>query len=978
MNFKQQLLLVCISLFCLCKVYAQTEIEGIINADSTLSLSQSPYLIVDDLVVAPDGQLTIEPGVELRFSQGTKLEIRGILNALGSESEKIIFTSESNNVSGSWIGIDIKNTQAIDIRIEHCNIFYAATAINEECCWGAQVSIKNCRFINNDTALGGFSGDETRIEDCYFSDNMICVANADKRLDNCIFENNTYGLLNTERVSVFNSRFTNHSEVAVSGGRGLLVNTNIKDNNIGVSTFFEGFDTRDCIISDNRIGIEFQASNNEYLPVVNSQICSNLDYNIVNNSTSNIELYSNCWCESNQNLIEEKLFDGDDDGNLGFISYDIFSQDCMEVVATVDKTLPRTNRWTLENSPYIINENYIVKTNDTLYIDPGVEVRFASPASLEVRGNLIAVGEDGNNILFTALNTTIGWQGVRIMHSQGANAHFEYCTFEYANEAINEECCWGGEVSITNCRFLNNSLCIGGFSGDKTQITGCYFANNSACIGAADKRVDDCVFENNDFGLYNTERVDVYNSMFNNHAEVALLGGRGELVNTTVINNNIGIQSFFEGFTITGSIISDNNIGIDFAQFNDDFAPVMDSRICNNVEYNIRNNSQVNIDMYTNCWCTDDQDTIEESIFDGDDDNEVGLVSYDIFDTTCIEIISTINKTDPDIFIWTMANSPYQIANDYVLFPNKTLIIEPGVSVLVAPQAKFEIRGSLLVQGTEADSVYFGPLFGNEKGSWIGIEILNTLGGNANIRYAKFMHAETAIMEECCWGGNVYINHSSFVNNVIGLGGFSGDTTTVDSSYFAFNSRGVTQADKNISHTVFENNDYGLFATERIDVSNSIFTNHTEVALYGGRGVIDECEIVNNKMGVKGFFEGFEVRNSIVNENEIGIELSEFDDFISAVEDNRICFNREYNVYNSSDNNASLITNCWCDSDSTRVENLLFDGWDDTVAGLLDYTLFTNDCARAIFETDKENGIIIYFTTSNTSVQDENNGIKIS
>ncbi len=963
---------ICISfllLFCYNIVLAQTEIGGVINSDSTLTLAASPYMVTSDLVIAPDGKITIEAGATLLFSNNIELEVRGILHSLGTENNKITFTSAEGVSRGSWVGIDIKNTLAQEVIIEHSNISNAATGVHEECCFAIDVTISNCDFIHNSIAIGGYSGNASLIKNCYFSDNTNCITSADKEIRDCVFEDNVYGLFNTERISVYNSSFTGHSEVALKGGRGNLENTIIENNNIGIQTFFEGFNIEGCTISNNQIGIDLENAGSNYAPIANSEICNNAEFNVKNKSNKNVSLFSNCWCDSDQENIEAKLYDGDDENGIGFISYTIYDESCTEVLETVDKTLPKSNVWTLQNSPYILNENFIVLSADTLYIEAGVEVRMASQTNLEVRGSLLAIGTEDAPILFTS-NTSAqsgSWEGIRIMHSENANAQFDYCVIEYASLAIFEECCWGGMVSIENSKFLNNETAIGGYSGDNTIVKGCYFSGNTNCLTNADKLVEDCVFENNDYGLFYTERISVFNSSFTGHREAALYGGRGLVQNTTLINNNIGVQTFFQGFEIDSCTISENTIGIQFDNYDSDFASITNSQICNNIEFNAVNNSEINIFLFSNCWCDSDQLSIEENIFDGDDDNDFGLISYDVYEDDCEELIVKVDKSSPDIFYWTLPNSPYVITEDYVLFPNKTLIIEPGVQVKVAPGAKFEIRGALLAQGTAMDSISFSSTSGQSKGSWFGIDVLNTLGGNAVFDYCTFKYAEVAVQEECCWGGLVSVANCSFIENGIGLGGYSGDVTPVDSCYFAHNTYGMTQADKSINNSVFEDNEYGLYQTERIDVRNSQFYNHTMSGLYGGRGIVDQCEIINNNIGIKSFFEGFEVFNSVINQNLIGIELSEYGDTVSIVQDNNICFNENFNVYNTSDNNVSLITNCWCDSDSTRVEDLLFDGWDDSSVGLMDYTLFTDDCVDQIFQTDKVNGNITYFTTSTSA-----------
>ena len=53
----------------------------VIRDIQTFVYTESPYLITGDVVVERDGEVKIEPGVELRFLSGVGFIIRGILNA---------------------------------------------------------------------------------------------------------------------------------------------------------------------------------------------------------------------------------------------------------------------------------------------------------------------------------------------------------------------------------------------------------------------------------------------------------------------------------------------------------------------------------------------------------------------------------------------------------------------------------------------------------------------------------------------------------------------------------------------------------------------------------------------------------------------------------------------------------------------------------------------------------------------------------
>jgi len=50
------------------------------------------------------------------------------------------------------------------------------------------------------------------------------------------------------------------------------------------------------------------------------------------------------------------------------------------------------------------------------------------------------------------------------------------------------------------------------------------------------------------------------------------------------------------------------------------------------------------------------------------------------------------------------------------------------------------------------------------------------------------------------------------------------------------------------------------------------------------------------------------------------------------------------------------------------VENKIYDGWDDTSKGLVDYTLYSNDCITPIFKSVKLENRVIYLTTTDINI----------
>lgn len=87
-------------------------------------------------------------------------------------------------------------------------------------------------------------------------------------------------------------------------------------------------------------------------------------------------------------------------------------------------------------------------------------------------------------------------------------------TVANAATAIQVECCWGAAepANISNSTFRNNFTALGGYAGNAQVISSTTFQDNVFAVTQADKRIFDPTFRNNRYGLYQTERISVYNS----------------------------------------------------------------------------------------------------------------------------------------------------------------------------------------------------------------------------------------------------------------------------------------------------------------------------------------------------------------------------------------------------------------------------------------------------------------------------------
>ncbi len=670
------------ALILICSIIdAQTEISGIIETDSVLSFSYSPYLVTDNLVITPDGSITIEPGVEVRFAGGTKLEVRGEITALGTEEDSITFTSNSSTAQGSWEGIEINNTEGPDIEFSYCKFLFASNAVYETSCGNGTMHVSHSRFHNNGGAIGGYACNTVTIDSCLFTNNYGCIWGPGKIVTNSVFLNNDYGISSSVDFYVYNSTFLNNSVTAIEGGNGTVDSCIIENNGTGIDQrSYPGIEITNCIIAENDTGIMISSGYGLESPVENNLICDNDPYNIKNKSDRDIELYNNCWCTSDSASIENKILDGLDDNEYGLISYDIFNAACDSVIKKVDKTMYNVIIWAKANSPYIISEDYAVFPSMKLLIEPGVEVRFAGGTKLEVRGEITALGTEEDSITFTSNSSTAqgSWEGIEINNTEGPDIEFSYCKFLFASNAVYETSCGNGTMHVSHSRFHNNGGAIGGYACNTVTIDSCLFTNNYGCIWGPGKIVTNSVFLNNDYGISSSVDFYVYNSTFLNNSVTAIEGGNGTVDSCIIENNGTGIdQRSYPGIEITNCIIAENDTGIMISSGYGLESPVENNLICDNDPYNIKNKSDRDIELYNNCWCTSDFDTIEDKILDGWDNSSYGLVDYTIFYSDCITpILKTIKALNQFIYYTGLNRITYEGIYIYPNPASETLYIK--------------------------------------------------------------------------------------------------------------------------------------------------------------------------------------------------------------------------------------------------------------------------------------------------------------
>eukprot|EP01084_Bolivina_argentea_P119871 212501_1 len=491
---------------------------------SLLSLLNSPYYVINDIVVQQNAIINVENGVEIIFVDEYDFIIRGSINVgcynldtsishqrgLFNPITYVHIHSINNDNNGS---ITFEST-AIDGQF--CNVLIETIhSVNGK-------SFDNCEFRNLNWGVTG-----NYFNDSHFHDLNYATRN-DGMFSNCLFERFVLGVTpydsycmmgNANRFELYNSDIIgNGSQNCLSvGDYPKIYNNNITNCNIAI--FMCGTQTADIrfnYISNSNIGVRFAIANAGNMPSVM--------YNNFISITTNIELVGSYDCENcnynyfgvsstNQTIIGATIndvCDGLSSALVKWFPYYLNQLDFANIQGQTSVTLGVNDTFictgpdnypniignkfniiylsetitTLKksDSPYYVVSDVVIQEGAVMNIPQDIEIIFAGNFDFDVRGTLnmgCNMPQQCDTSSTAVLNGLICIDFIHVHHmrndsmqignfkyKRSTNTYLSFCNvlFNGTNQiAIDTGNGWGQSnmILFDNCEF-NNINSVGG------------------------------------------------------------------------------------------------------------------------------------------------------------------------------------------------------------------------------------------------------------------------------------------------------------------------------------------------------------------------------------------------------------------------------------------------------------------------------------------------------------------------------------
>lgn len=408
-----------------------TEVGGTIDHDITWTLAESPFLVTSDINIAAGAILTIEPGVTVLFNRDRDIFVHGALNANGTQQNPIIFTAHTDNPYPKyWGGIKFyESSLGIHSVLNHCVIYFAGQGGHNNLDSPLILHPKTNPTVTNTTMINNNRNGIVLETGTYSSDITLDITalpyifRSDLRMSSGATLHIQPGIL---------IKFESGGDIIIDGGMKALGTldlpitfTSMRDDSHGGDTngdgptegtagdwggivFNQSIMNNNAILDHCTIMYAGQGGHGNYDSPIELHPMANptlTNISLINNRLNGIDLWTGSYSSNIQLNLSE--------------------------------------------IPYMIRGDITINESAILKIFPGVLLKFQDGGDFYIKGGLLAQGNPGNHIIFTALRDDLhggdtngdgvtqgspgNWGGIKFDASvSDANCIMNYCDLMYA------------------------------------------------------------------------------------------------------------------------------------------------------------------------------------------------------------------------------------------------------------------------------------------------------------------------------------------------------------------------------------------------------------------------------------------------------------------------------------------------------------------------------------------------------------------
>jgi len=346
-----------LSFFSFTDGHADTNVGGNITQNTTWTLSGSPYIVTSTVQVLQGVKLTIEPGVEIKFEPYTDFNVGGELNAIGTQSQRIIFKQKTLSYYNTIL---MFTSTCVGAEFDS-ELTYESGCIIQFCKFQAPINIRSDvpLYINNNELTGitytsiklnssdssvvknnkfvGYSRDQSIAIDAksksFIQDNVIdylrngVIGHSKNFIKSNIIKNCKTAIKTSLENAITYNRITkcgyslDPGPIIVLSGDNTVFRNNTVVGNLVNPNNYEMYDYWAIQISGNAYGMVI-----EYNDIFDNYC----DYEIKNQSTDDIDAKYNYWGTTDDASINSKIYDYFDNINYGKVNYIPFATEPYE------------------------------------------------------------------------------------------------------------------------------------------------------------------------------------------------------------------------------------------------------------------------------------------------------------------------------------------------------------------------------------------------------------------------------------------------------------------------------------------------------------------------------------------------------------------------------------------------------------------------------------------------------------------------